>query len=154
LARPVSSIAPESVQDFFVSLGCRALRRQLEGAVTQDFLALLLSAMELALFLSPRYRRNLDGFQGTYVFMTEKELVGVSAVFKEGKLKISESVAPSADVTITFRDAKSLWAFLLSKDQDILDCILKNTVEVEGNLNYVYRLGFLATDLEHRLGVG
>jgi hypothetical protein len=45
-----------------------------------------------------------------------------------------------------------LRAFLLSKNQDILDSVLANTVEVDGNLNYIYKFGFMVRDLIRRLG--
>jgi hypothetical protein len=57
------------------------------------------------------------------------------------------------DVKVTFKDAAALRAYLFSRNQDILDSILKNDVEVDGNLNYIYRFGFLARDLIHRLGI-
>ena len=43
---------------------------------------------------------------------------------------------------------------MFSRDQDILNSLLANDVEVDGNLNYVYKFGFMARDLGHRLGVG
>jgi hypothetical protein len=58
------------------------------------------------------------------------------------------------DVRITFKDAPALNAFLFSKDQDIINSILANEVSVDGNLNHVYRFGFLARDLAHGLGAG
>ena len=45
-------------------------------------------------------------------------------------------------------------AFLFSRDQDILDSLLANDVELDGNLNYIYKFGFMARDLGRRLGVG
>jgi len=57
------------------------------------------------------------------------------------------------NVRVTFRNAEGLRAFLLSKNQDILDSILRNDVEVDGNLNYIYKLGFMARELTRRLGL-
>ena len=59
---------------------------------------------------------------------------------------------PAPTVTITFKDSAAVRRFLLSKDQDILSSIMANEVEVDGNLNYVYKLGFMARDLTRRLG--
>jgi hypothetical protein len=62
------------------------------------------------------------------------------------------AIVPS-DVQVTFTNAKALWSFLLSENQDVLNSILENTVEVEGNLNYLYRFGFLAKELTRRIGI-
>jgi len=42
-------------------------------------------------------------------------------------------------------------SFLLSEDQDILESVLADQVEVEGNLNYVYKLGYMAKNLQLRM---
>jgi hypothetical protein len=42
--------------------------------------------------------------------------------------------------------------FIFSRDQDILNSILANQVEVDGNLNYIYKFGFMARDLAKRVG--
>ena len=63
-------------------------------------------------------------------------------------------VAPvPATVTVTFKDSAAMRRFLFSKDQDILASLLANEVEVDGNLNYIYKLGFMARDLTRRLGI-
>lgn len=132
----------------------RKLVRQLEGAVTDEFVELLLGGMKLAFFLSPDYRRNLSDFRGAYVLGTADGSVAVSATFRDRKMKVHEGAIPDWDVKITFVNPQAVWSFLLSKDQDILNSILRDEVEVEGNLNYVYKLGFMARELTRRLGVG
>ena len=57
------------------------------------------------------------------------------------------------NVKVTFKDAPSLKQFLFSRNQDILDSLLTNTVEVDGNLNYLYKFGFMSRDLMRRLGI-
>jgi hypothetical protein len=129
------------------------LVRQLEGEVTDEFLELLLHGMKLAFTLSPDYRQNLRGFRGTYVFRTADGAVAVSARFADGGMHIDADALPDWDVRVTFETPQALWSFLLSKDQDILNSILRDEVEVEGNLNYVYKLGYMARELVQRLGI-
>ncbi len=54
---------------------------------------------------------------------------------------------------MTFRNPVALRDFLFSKNQDVLQSLLKNEVTVEGNLNYLYKFGFMAKDLMRRLGL-
>jgi ubiquinone biosynthesis protein UbiJ len=129
------------------------LVRELEGEVTDHFLELLLQGMKLAFMLSGDYRENLRGFRGVYAFQTADGTVSVSARFADGKMHVDGEAAPDWDVKVTFENPQALWSFLLSKDQDILNSILRDEVEVEGNLNYVYKLGYMARELVQRLGV-
>jgi hypothetical protein len=129
------------------------LVRQLEGEITDEFLELLLHGMKLAFTLSADYRRNLRGFRGTYVFRTADGSVAVSARFADGEMHVDGGALPEWDVRVTFVSPQALWSFLLSKDQDILNSILRDEVDVEGNLNYVYKLGYMARELVRRLGI-
>ena len=129
------------------------LVRQLEGEVTDEFLELLLHGMKLALTLSGDYRQNLRDFRGAYVFRTADGTVAVSATFAGERMHVDEHALPDWDVRITFENPQAVWSFLLSKDQDILNSILRDEVEVEGNLNYVYKLGHMARELVQRLGI-
>ncbi len=80
--------------------------------------------------------------------------MAAAATFKDGDMKVHEEAVDDWNVCITFKDAAALNAFIFSRDQDILDSLLANDVEVDGNLNYVYKFGFMARDLGRRLGVG
>jgi hypothetical protein len=141
----------------------KRLENELLGEVTDEFLELLLRVMRLAfsidkaldLSLSPfeGYRKNIEGFKGRYLFRTSDNLVASSAIFANGDMKVEDDPIDDWDVRITFEDAASLRSFIFSKDQDILNSILANEVEVDGNLNYIYKFGFMARDLGRRLGV-
>ena len=73
-------------------------------------------------------------------------------VFQGDRMKIYDRVQDSWNVRVTFKDAAALRNFLFSRNQDIVDSILANAVTVDGNLNYIYKFGFMARDLLHRLG--
>lgn len=132
----------------------RKLVRQFEGRVTDEFLELLLKGMKLAFWLSPDFRRNLRDFQGRYLFQTADGAVRVSATFQGERMQIHEDPIPDWNVKVSFENPQAVWSFLLSKDQDILNSILRDEVEVEGNLNYLYKLGAMARELTGRLGIG
>ncbi len=151
--RVASSILPETVRKSLLHRVTRQLRAQLRDCVTDNFLEVLLYAMELAFAVSGRYRSNILKFDATCVIRTLHDEVAATAVFRRGHMKVEHRARPAYDVCVTFKDAHAVWAFLLSEDQDIVDSVLANTVEVDGNLNYLYWFGFLAKDLARTLGV-
>ncbi len=153
ILRPVSYLFTDRAGSFITGLFSKSLRDQLYGAVTDKFLEILLGGMDLAFSLSRGYRKNINNFKGRYVFRTAKNDVAASATFQNGDMEWHKEAVDDWDTRVTFKDAPALMAFIFSKDQDILDSLLKNEVEVDGNLNYIYKFGFMARDLGHRLGV-
>lgn len=129
------------------------LRVELSGVATDEFLELLLRGMDSAFWLFRGYRQNIKNFSGRYVFNTRSNRVAASAVFKDGDMIVHEEALDQWDVKVTFENAQALRNFLFSSDQDIVDSLLRNQVEVDGNLNYIYKFGFMARDLRHRLGI-
>ena len=57
------------------------------------------------------------------------------------------------DIKVTFKDVDALWKFIFSGGTDIIDSVLANDVQVYGNLNYLFKFGFMARDLKERLGL-
>ncbi|MBE9569609.1 MAG: hypothetical protein IMF11_03220 [Proteobacteria bacterium] len=151
---PIRHFFPERVGIFISRLLSKSLTRELYGMVTDKFLERLLKSMDLAFCLCESYRENIKDFEGRYVFRTADNLVAATATFKDGDMKVHEKEIDDWDVRVTFKDAAALRAFILSRDQDILDSILANDVETDGNLNYVCKFAFMVRDLGHRLGVG
>lgn len=151
--RAFSGVFPQGARNSLHRRLCKPLVDQLTVKVTDEFLELLLRGMDLSFILLKGYRDNIKGFTGTYVFRTDDGRVGCSAVFSDGDMHVaSQPLSPYA-VRVSFKDAQALWRFLLAENQDILDSILANDVDVDGNLNYIYKFGFLARDLQHRLGI-
>jgi hypothetical protein len=131
----------------------RSLVKEIEGEVTDKFLELLLNGLKLMFTIDKEFRQNIMNFQGSYLFATKDKSVETCAVFKNGRMKVYDRRTDGWDVKVTFKDAQSLKQFIFSRDQDILDSLLTNTVEVDGNLNYLYKFGFMARDLMRRLGI-
>jgi hypothetical protein len=129
------------------------LKDQMEGKLTDDFVEVLFFTMEVAFILLASYRRNLRGFRGSIVLRTADQRGATSAVFGKEKMLVKAKAVFSPNVTVTFKDSAALCRFLFSKDQDILASLLANEVELDGNMNYIYKFGFMARDLTRRLGI-
>ncbi len=151
---PIPLLFPDKAGLFITRLLSKSLIEELYGKVTDKFLELLLQGMDLAFCLSKGYRKNIKNFKGRYLFRTVDNNVAASAIFRDGDMKVYDEVIDEWDSRVTFKDAAALMAFIFSRDQDILDSLLKNEVEVDGNLNYIYKFGFMARDLSKRIGVG
>ncbi len=152
-AKFLTSVLPRGAQSSLVRTSSRALTDQLRGQLTDQFLEMLLRSMELAFELSNDYRRNIEGFRGTLTFVTRDGSVGISAVFGDGRMKVLGKPSPDWQALVRYKDSQAMWSMLLGGGDILFDSLLNNTVEVEGNLNYIYRFGFLARDLQRRLGV-
>ena len=153
LLLPIPYILSDRIGLFIARFWSRSLRKELYGEVTDEFLELLLRGMDLAFCLSKAYRKNIKDFEGRYLFRTADDSVAAAATFKNSNMKVHEEDIDDWDARITFKDANALSAFIFSRDQDILDSVLASNVKVNGNLNYIYRFGFLARDLSRKLGI-
>jgi len=131
----------------------RNLQAELAGEITDKFIEALLYGMKLSFDMSSGYRLNIEHFRGRYVFRSADGLVNAAAAFDGGDMKVYDSALEDWNARVTFKDAGAFRRFLFSKDQDILNSLLANDVEVEGNLNYIYKFGFMARELLLRLGV-
>jgi hypothetical protein len=151
--RPIPYIFSDRVGTTIAKLFSRSLSKQITARVTNDFVKLLLRGMDLSFCLSRGYRKNIEDFKGTYLFRTQHDEVVVAATFDGGNMQVHEKDVGRPDVRVTFKDPEALRSFLLSTDRDVINSVLENKVEVEGNLNCIYKFGFMVTDLAKRLGV-
>lgn len=126
----------------------------LQGKATDLFAEGLFRGLEVAAYLCRDFRNeNLRNFRARYVVVSDDGKVSVTADFDDGNVDVSTEALEDWTVRIRFKDAAAFRSFLLSDDQDVLNSILEDAVEVDGNLNYVYKLGYMAKDLELRLGL-
>ncbi len=133
---------------------CRKWVDGLRGKATDMFLEGLLFSMETASVLCRDFRkRNLTQFSARYVFESADGQVAASALFTPGKMEFSRDAVADPTVRVRFKDAQALRSFLFSDDQDVLNSVLEDAVEVIGNLNYVYKFGYMAKNLTLRLGI-
>lgn len=129
----------------------RKLVKNMTNEALDEFLELLLKVIALKLRIDARYRQNIAGFRGRYVFRTQDGKIAVSAIFEENELKVLDDPVKESDVTVTFKDGAALCEFLLSKDPDVFAFILDNKIDYEGNLNYVLKFGYMAKRLQLEL---
>jgi len=123
-------------------------KESIDAELTEEFLQLLLNAMRLIFFINPDYRKNIENFQGRYLFCSRDDKITMSAVFEDGKMKVREGAIEDFDVTVNFRNAKALRNYILSPKPDILGSLLRQDVVPNGNLNYLYKFAFMAKRLQ------
>lgn len=147
------SLLSEKVGLIISRLFGKKLAREIDDQVTDKFLELLLNALDLSFTLSSDFRRNIQNFKGRYLFTTSDKSAETYAVFNNGSMMVYDKQMNGWNVKVTFKDTPALKQFIFSRNQDILDSLLTNTVEVDGNLNYLYKFGFMSRDLMRRLGI-
>lgn len=98
------------------------------------------------------FHRNLENFKGCYLFGTFDGTY-ISAKFENGGITIEEKSCDDWDVRVMFRSDAVLLDFLIFGKMDILKPLLHNDVQVDGNVNYLAKFGFMARDLLVRSGL-
>ncbi len=119
-----------------------------DSEVTEEFLELLLNAMRISYIFNKDYRKNIDGFEGRYLFKSRDGKITIAAIFKNGRMNVKEKEIGGTDITVSFRNAKALRKFIFSPKPDILGSILKQDVVVDGNFNYMYKFAYMAKHLQ------
>jgi len=144
-------ISASAIQKFYAKVRLGIGRKRMVNAImsemTETFLEFLLWGMRLYLCIDPDYRRNIDDFHGLIRFRDRDGRVDVLVKFDHGKMTTSEDPAPVADVTIFFKDERSLRNFIIATKRDILNSLLHNEINIIGNFNYLYKFGFMANHL-------
>jgi hypothetical protein len=130
-----------------LGIGRKRIVKAIMSEMTETFLEFLLWGMKLYFCIDPDYRRNIIDFHGTLRFRDRAGQVDVLVKFAHGKMTYSEDPAPVADVTIFFKDERSLRNFILAPQRDILKSLLHNEINISGNFNYLYKFGFMANHL-------
>jgi len=125
--------------------------KSLEDETAEKFLEILLLFMRLKFMFAPSYRKNIENFKGRYQFRSRDNKITVLVEFDNGKMDIKETLSEDVDVTVIFKDGRSLMNFLLSRNKDILRGLLNNEINVTGNLNYIYKFAFMANHLQLEL---
>ena len=116
------------------------------------FLKFFLWILSKAFALSEDFRENIKDFEAQYVFRTESRSVAATVTFRGGAMEVEEWIPEDhPNATVVFRDAYALKRYLYSGVQDILGLILENSVQLDGNWNYVHKFLFMVNDLCHRL---
>jgi hypothetical protein len=154
ILHPISDMF-EGADVFLTNLRMRNLKKQLLGTATDKFIEGLLMGMGLYFSLSRSYRKHINNFEGRYFFRSadENETIAASAIFENANMRVGFEAIDDWDVMVTFKNGKALRDYLFSEKQDIFESISENAVEVDGNLNHIFKFGFMVQDLTRRLGI-
>ena len=143
-----NGIHSASAKDLPVFSAGKIFLNCIESELAEDFLDLLLKFMGVVFVVNREFRRNIDGFEGRYLFRSRDDRITVAAVFKDGKLKVTQKPIDNTHVTVTFRNSRALMNYLLAPKPDILGSILRQDVTIDGNLNYLYKFAYMAKHLQ------
>lgn len=119
-----------------------------DSEVTEEFLELLLNSMRIFYIFSSDFRKNIEGFEGRYLFKSRDGKITVAAIFENGRMNVKEKEIGDTDITVSFISSKALRDFIFSPKPDILGSILRQDVVVDGNLNYMYKFAYMAKHLQ------
>jgi len=125
--------------------------KSIKDQTAEKFLETLLLFMKFKFMLDPSYKRNIENFRGRYQFKSKDDQIAVFVEFKNGEMHIKKELNEDVNVTVIFKDGRSLVNFLLSEKKDILQGLLHNEIRVIGNLNYIYKFAFMANHLQLEL---
>jgi hypothetical protein len=125
--------------------------KSFESEITEEFLELLLNAMRLFFIFNKNFRKNIEGFNGRYLFKSRDGKITIAAIFKNDRMKVREREIGDTDITVSFRNAKALRDFIFSPKPDILGSVLRQDVVVDGNFNYMYKFAFMAKHMQLKM---
>jgi hypothetical protein len=126
----------------------KEIQNSLTSEFVEEFLQALLNLMKIMFVINHEYRENIMKFNGRYQFCSEDGQVTMAAVFSDGRMRVLEKMIDHPHITITFRDGQTLLNFMISPRQDILGSMLRHDVRTKGNLNYLYKFGYMAKKLQ------
>lgn len=130
---------------------------KIEAELAEEFFKTLLLLMRFSFIVDKEFRSYIKDFSGIIEFRSKDGEIRVLAIFKNSELKVKElepnEKGETPNVIVNFKDHIVLMNFLLPKGgkRDILRSLLNNEVIIKGNLNYIYRFGFLANHLQLEL---
>jgi hypothetical protein len=119
--------------------------KNLGDEFTEKLLESLLLLMKIKFRFDPEFRRNIENFRGALRFRCRDGNINVLVAFAADKMQVSEDPQAPANVTITFKDSRAMRQVITSGD--IMGSLLNGDIVSDGNLNYLYKFGFLARHL-------
>ena len=141
------------VRRFRMNLIAKKLHDALSAEITEEGFKLLLRGMALYACIDPEFRRNLKNFNGRYLFKTIDGPINVAVTCANEKMSVYEKTLQHYNVRVDFKDYKAVVDFLTDPDLDVLDQMLNQKLRFSGNLNYLYKFGYMARHLMLQLGI-
>ena len=144
----------ERVRVWWAKLFVERVRQQFLDCLDSDaldaLLELLLRLMSMRFLIDPEFRRNIEGYEVSYMFRSKDSSILTSAIFHRGRMKVRTGGIDDPDIEVVFKDAKALKDFLFARtdeERDLIAAILDNEVSYVGNVNYLSKLAFMARHL-------
>ena len=129
----------------------RKFFKVLEEESLDLFLETLLTVMGLYCILNKKFRRNIENFDASYVFLSKDGIIAASVVFGGSKMKVFHKAIDHASVTVVFKDGMALKNFLFAESPDIIGAILDSEIQYTGNLNYLSKFAYMSKRLKMQL---
>lgn len=129
----------------------RRLRDCIEANSTECVLEALMQLMSIMFVLDKPFRKNIEGFKGTYRIQDHDGGVDISIRFADNKMTWQKKAIANPNIDVDFADSKAICSFLFSQNPDILDFVLHNKVSYTGNLNYLFKFAYMAKHLQLKL---
>ncbi|MBN2717404.1 MAG: hypothetical protein JXX14_16240 [Deltaproteobacteria bacterium] len=141
------------IRRFRMNLLAQKLNDALSAEITEEGFKLLLKGMALFALIDSDFRKNLKDFNGRYLFKTIDGPINVAVTCRNGKMSVYEKTLEHYNVRVDFKDYKAVVDFLTDPDLDVLDQMLNQKLKFSGNLNYLYKFGYMARHLMVQLGI-
>jgi hypothetical protein len=111
----------------------------------------LLELICLAYSSNVDLRRHIRNIKAKYMFCFRDHDKHISLEIKNGGMRVFQGNIDLPDVSLTFRNSKALRDLLFADKPDILEAILKQDVEIDGNLTYIFKFIYLVRHLQMKL---
>lgn len=125
----------------------KTLLNCIDGHMIGNVMEVLLNLMGLVLRLDKKYRRNIENFDAVYAFTDKAGDFYIAAIFRNNTLSVSRKKVENPTFTLIFKDNEALVKLLFSGAPDILNAMLNQEVDFEGNINYMSKFGYMAMHL-------
>ncbi len=135
--------------NFFLKREIKKYFKSIESGLLDSFLEIILNIMRLIFCVNKKFREdNLSEFNGRYAFKSKDGRIAASAIFANNKMIVKRDEIDNTNVTVIFKDSKTLKGFLFNQNPDIIGSILDNEISYTGNLNYLAKFAYMAKHLQ------
>ncbi len=99
-----------------------------------------------------RVRDKTKDWVDIYSFLLSTNLVSTKTLSEKEADKY-ENDPDRVDLVLRFKDIHSIYGLLQSQDLDMVDLMFKNLLQIYGNQNHLYKLGYITKNLQLALGL-
>lgn len=117
------------------------------------FLFFILEAMSLMFKLKKDFKKNIEDFTAKYSFCSSDGKMGVTASFKNSKMKVHDSYSKEHTTSVSFKNGIVMAKFLFSPNPDVISGLLDNALTLDGNMNYMFKFIYMARQIPEYLGI-